>query len=107
MKHFLGLLGVLAGLAAPLVAEADQPSRVIIKGESTPKWLVHTETIGQGERQATYYYTNIVLTGSHMPTVIRRYKGRLQIVSGAPINGRAFSSSVASTFIGLDPALTP
>ena len=104
MKYFLR---ILVGLAMPLAVKAEPADKVIISADRSANWLVHTEVVGQGDKQATYYYTNIVLTGSHLPAVIRRYKGHLQIVSGAPVNGRAFSSSVASTFTGLDPALAP
>ena len=79
------------------------------------RWLVHTEAIGTGKNRAIYYYTNIVLTGSHIPAVLRRYKGTIEIVSGAPANTRSFSigdlgstgsDSVAGELVGLDPAIS-
>ena len=107
MKRFLVLLGMMAGMATPLVAKAEPPDQVTINGGYPPKWLVHVETVGQGDRQMTYYYTNVVLTGSHMPAVIRRYKGRLQIVSGAPVDGRVITATVGNSLSAVEPALAP
>ncbi len=105
MKYFLCFFGVLAGLATPLAVKAEPPDQVTVNGGYPPKWLVHTEIVGQGDRQTTYYYTNVVLTGSHLPAVIRRYKGHLTIVTGAPVDGRVITATVGSSLAGVDPAL--
>ncbi len=113
MKHFLIALGALLGLTVPLSAHAA-PAPSVDSGRSA-RWLIHTETTGHGANKAIYYYTNIVLTGSHIPVVIRRYKGQMEIVSGGMTQGTAYSvgdlgtagtSDVGSALSRLDPSIT-
>ena len=103
----------MVGSAVPLSSHAAPvPS---VDGDRSSKWLVHVTTTGAGREQAVYYYTNVVLTGSHVPAVIRRYRGKMEIVAGASINGKAYSvgdlgtasvSDVGGSLAGLDPAIS-
>ena len=111
MKYLLGILVC----AAILPAAKATPDRVVVNGERPPRWLVRTEIVGEGRNQATYYYTNIILTGSHVPAVIRRSRGKLELIAGASINGKAYSigdtastgaNSVAGELAGLEPAIS-
>ena len=113
MKHFLVFLGVIVGFAAPLsLSAAPAPS---VDGGRSGRWLVHTETIGTGKNRTTYYYTNIILTGSHIPAVIRRSHGKFELIAGASVNGKAYSigdlgttgsNDVGGALAGLDPAVS-
>ena len=113
MKHLLIALGALLGLTIPLLAHAA-PAPSVDSGRSS-HWLVHTETIGYGANKAIYYYTNVILTGSHIPVVIRRYKGQMEIVSGGMTQGTAYSvgdfgtagtNDVGSALSRLDPSIS-
>ena len=108
------LLGIFACAALSSTANAT-PDRVVISGDHAPRWLVRTEIVGQGQNQAIYYYTNIILTGSHVPAVIRRSRGKLELIAGASINGKAYSigdtastgaNGVAGELAGLEPAIS-
>ena len=113
MKHLLVILGALSGVVMPLsLYAAPAPS---VDGGRSSKWLVHTEIIGTGKDRIVYYYTNVVLTGSHIPAVIRRYRGKMEIVAGTSINGRSYSvgdlgtagvNDVGGELAGLDPAIS-
>ncbi len=113
MKPLLATIGVLSGLAFPsALFAAPAPS---VDGGRAGRWLVHAETFGRGKDQVTFYYTNVVLTGSHIPAVIRRFQGKLEIVAGAAINGRSYSigdlgttgaNTVSGELAGLDPAIS-
>ncbi len=113
MKHLLTTLGALLGLTVPLLAHAA-PAPSVDSGRSA-RWLIHTETTGHGANRATYYYTNVILTGSHVPVVIRRYKGHMEIVSGGMTQGTAYSigdlgtagtSDVGGALSRLDPSIS-
>ena len=113
MKILPALLGVLVNLAIPLSTHAaPAPS---VDGGRSSNWLRRTEVVGTGRNRMIYYYTNVVLTGTHLPVVIRRYRGQLEIVSGGMLHGVSYSvgdlattgaNDVASELVGLDPAVS-
>ena len=113
MKHLLVLFAVAVGLVIPQSLWAQgAPS---VDGGRSGHWLKYREVIGHGPEQTIYYYTNVVLTGTHLPVVIRRYKGQLAVVSGGILHGVAYSigdlgntgaNDVASELAGLDPSIT-
>ena len=111
MKHLLAALGVFSGLVLPHLAHASPvPS---VDGSHSGQWLSHIEIVGHGPEQATYYYTNVVLTGTHVPVVIRKYKGQMRIVSGELSEGVAYAlqdgspakSGNVSSILRTDPAI--
>ena len=113
MKHFLVFIAVVVGLAIPHSAWArSAPS---VDGGRSGHWLRYVEVVGHGPDQVIYYYTNVVLTGTHLPVVIRRYKGQLEVVSGGMLHGVSYSvgdlstagaNDVASELAGLDPSIS-
>lgn len=113
MKHLLVFIAVVVGLAIPCSAWAsDAPS---VDGGRSGHWLRYMEVIGHGPNRVIYYYTNVVLTGTHLPVVIRRYKGQMEIVSGGMLQGvsygfgdlsKAGANDVAGELRGLDPSIS-
>ena len=84
-----------------------------VNGESSGGWLDHIEIVGKGPERSTYYYTNVVLTGTHVPVVIRKYKGQMEIVSGGLLQGVSYNlgelegahAGNASAILRNDPAI--
>ncbi len=90
MKNKLVLLGIVAGIVAPLSAQADPES--FRSGDTTGQLKAKTHqkaaaTKAQPARQVVYI-TNQSATGSHLPLVVGRYNGHYDSMSPTSVYGR-------------------
>jgi hypothetical protein len=90
MKRLIAVLGITAGLVAPLSAQ-NTPGN-----ERTP-----AKVKAVSNSRCIYYVTSVPSTGSHIPVVIRRYRG-----TDAAVFGSSPGSRYTSGDIGLTGSLT-
>ena len=82
MKNFLLFVTAAVGMTAPLAAHADPAPLTAVPNHARHRThtaiIVHTPR----DRPTVYEITGDVATGSHIPTVIRRYHGRTEVLDG-------------------------
>ena len=116
MKHLFVLLGITACCLTPLSAQNtpgnEREGSRVVKTDTKP--VVKTGAPAQKRARTVYYITNVPATGSHIPTVIRRYRGQNEALfnsqpgarySAADI-GITGSLNVAGALNELDPAIS-
>ena len=99
MKHLIVVLGIATCFLNQASAQntpgnALEPTRVV---PSKAKSVTKTTTPVKSQAQTVYYITNVPATGSHIPMVIRRYKGESTVL---------FSSQPGSKYTAGDIGLT-
>ena len=112
MKHLIVLLGITACLVAPLSAQNDsgdaqQGARIVrVKAKSTAQ--------ARAKSRCVYYITNVTTAGSHIPLVVRRYKGEDSVMYQAS-HGKGYNAgdigltgslNVQGALTELDPAIS-
>ena len=117
MKHLVVAFGISACFLNQVSAQntpgnALQPTRVVVQSASAP--VTKTTAPAKSRERVVYYITNLPATGSHIPLVVRRYKGQNTVLfnsqSGASYsaNGRGSDapSNALSALYQTDPALS-
>ena len=113
MKSKLVLLGVLAALAAPVIsAKADEPAKAKkrVKAQATATRSAAQAVDARRDRD-TFYITNHVVTGSHLPVVVTRYQGHN--INSSPLVSydqtdisTTGALDVGSALVSRDPAIS-
>jgi hypothetical protein len=119
MKSLLILLGIAAGFATPLSAQANPESSRTSAGRTGQHHVQASNGSAAArnlsdQRQCIYYITAYTPTGSHIPAVFCRYQGRYfamgsttsRSVYTASDIGLTGALSVGGALRTLDPAIS-
>ena len=120
MKHSLLLTGLLAVVSLLPLAQAqaqqtNDPRSFRRIGDIRSR--ARTQVVRTpGGSPTVYYYTTYVPTGSRIPMVVRRYRGRTGVVNGGFAYNTAYTANdlgitgaldVSTALLRLDPSFLP
>ena len=107
MKKTLLLLSLAGCIALPTITRADSPSTKNAKITRTTA----TAPAKPSSNKVIYYITQETRTGSNIPTVYRRYNGRIDSASSPAVYGQDAINATGQLDVGavlnrLDPGVS-